>query len=224
MTLTAPGNASLLIKTSSPGTNFPGLQFLDNTGATKAELVAGTNGDLYIDMGGTGQNMHFRSSVGGSDMMRLSNSTLVLLEGLQVGTTQGFYVNSAGKLITYGGVNTAGNGMSAFLYSYTTPGPQSAPIGNITMITAGASALYQFTGEINCTLSNSASVTLALTFTDTSNTAQSLPITANCSALGPSSVADAVHAIRAKAGTSVSWSTSITGTPTYDAEVRLQSM
>ena len=224
MTLTAPGNTSLQIKTSSSGANYPNLQFLDNTGATKAQVLATTSGDVYFDMGSTSSNMHFRSSLNGSDLMRMNNNNLVILGGVQVGSSQGFYMNSAGKLVTYGGVNTAGNGMSTFLYSYTTPSPQGAPIGNTTMLTPGASALYQFTGEINCTVSSSSSVTLTLTFTDTSNTAQSLPITANCSVLGPSSVADIVHAIRAKGGTSISWSTSITGTPTYDAEVRLQSM
>ena len=103
---------------------------------------------------------------------------------------------------------------------------QVAAITDTTMVTVGGtSTAYRFTGTLNCTTTSAAATaSLNLKWTDTSSTAQTLTVTITCTALGASSIADMVHAIRAKNATAITFGVSIVNTPTFDIDVRLELM
>jgi hypothetical protein len=82
--------------------------------------------------------------------------------------------------------------------------------GNLTVACEGTSA--------------SATVTGNLIYTDVSGTVQTLGVTATCTSLGAASVADEVHAMQAKGGTNVQYSTTIANTPTYTISVSLETI
>ena len=114
-----------------------------------------------------------------------------------------------------------------------TPGPffsitsaaQTSAISDTILTTAAAAQLYRFSGEINCTSSTStATATLNLKWTDTSNTAQTLSITATCTTLGSSSIADMVHVIRVAAGANVTYGVTVANSPHYDVDLRMEQM
>jgi hypothetical protein len=109
-----------------------------------------------------------------------------------------------------------------FLWTSDKTGQTSA-ISDTTMLTVGsANTDYLFHGTVNCTASSaSATATLNLKWTDTSNTAQTLSALATCTTLGTASVNDLDHMIRALAGTTIKYGVTIANTPTYDVGVRL---
>ena len=110
-------------------------------------------------------------------------------------------------------------------YTNTLTG-QVAAITDTTMVTVGGtSTAYRFTGTINCTATSAAAqASLNLKWTDTGSQAQTLTVTDTCTALGSGSVADMVHAIRAKNATAITFGVTIANTPTYDVDVRLELM
>jgi hypothetical protein len=130
-----------------------------------------------------------------------------------------------GKVTKYNGTATAGDGLASILFTATQTA-QVAAISDTTMVTVGGtSTLYRFVGEINCTATSAAAqAALNLKWTDTGSQAQTLTVTDTCTALGSGSVADMVHAIRAKTGTTITYGVTITNTPTYDVDVRLEVM
>jgi hypothetical protein len=102
---------------------------------------------------------------------------------------------------------------------------QTSAISDTTLATPKADALFRFSGQVDCTTSSAAATaTLNLKWTDTSNTAQTLSVTATCTTLGAASLADMVHAIRAKASTAITYGVTIANTPTYDVDVRLETL
>jgi len=118
-------------------------------------------------------------------------------------------------------LNNGGLFIPTISYNATTAG-QTAAIADTTMVTAPATQLYQFVGEINCTTSSaSATATLNLKWTDSSNTAQTQSFLSTCTTLGASSVNQTVYPVRAKSGTAITWGVTIANTPTYDVDVRL---
>lgn len=101
---------------------------------------------------------------------------------------------------------------------------QVAAISDTTMVTAPASVLYSFVGTVKCTTTSaSATATLNLKYTDTSNTAQTVSATDTCTALVTTGVPNLNVALRAKSGTAITWGVTIANTPTYDVDVRLES-
>jgi hypothetical protein len=115
--------------------------------------------------------------------------------------------------------------VSNFLFN-TDKLAQVAAITDTTMFTVGsANAAFQFSGTPECTTSSAAATaTLNLKWTDVSSTAQTISVTATCTTLGASSIADMIHTFRAKAGTAITYGVTIVNTPTYDVSVRLEQM
>ena len=119
------------------------------------------------------------------------------------------------------GVMTCSGGLG-FTYNTNFLGRSSA-LGDTTMVTVGVSnAPYLFIGSVSCTGATSgAAVTMNLKFTDTSNTAQVVSVTANCTTLGGGSYASLTWPVNAKASTTVTIGATITGSPTFDVVPRL---
>ncbi len=84
-------------------------------------------------------------------------------------------------------------------------------------------AVYKFDGVINCTVVDAtATATLNLKYFDTSNTAQTVSVTATCATLGAASVGSINTLIREITGHSITYGVTIANTPTYDVSVRLE--
>jgi hypothetical protein len=115
--------------------------------------------------------------------------------------------------------------LTNIVYSNTIAGRTTA-INDTTMVTVGGTALsYRFTGNVTCTTSSAAATaTLNLKWTDTSTTAQTWTGLATCTTLGTASFADILHFIRAKASTTITIGVTIANTPTFDYDVRLETM
>lgn len=103
---------------------------------------------------------------------------------------------------------------------------QGSAVTDTTMWTVGGTtSTFRFSATLGCTTSSaSATATLNLKWTDTSNTAQTLSVTATCTTLGAASIADMVHTIRAKNATTITYGVTIANTPTFDINVRLESL
>lgn len=116
-----------------------------------------------------------------------------------------------GGIVEIAGVNTANTG---------------ADIGTTTLIGLGAAdAFYEVKADITCRTAVAGTETITITYTDTSNTAQTLTGSAACTALGGSSIVSIVQSFRAKASTNFQYATSHTGSqPTYDVSVGLYQL
>jgi hypothetical protein len=103
---------------------------------------------------------------------------------------------------------------------------QTSAVSDTTMFTVGGTtSTFRFSGAVSCTTSSSgATATLNLKYTDTSNTAQTVSVTATCTTLGASSVAQITQTIRAKNATTVTYGVTISNTPTYDVDARLEQL
>jgi hypothetical protein len=103
---------------------------------------------------------------------------------------------------------------------------QVAAVTDTTMFTVGAAtSTFRFSGLVACTTSSAtATATLNLKYTDTSNTAQTVSVTATCTTLGSASVADITKTIRAKNATNITYGVTIANTPTFDVSARLEQM
>lgn len=96
-----------------------------------------------------------------------------------------------------------------------------------TLFTVGAStALFRVHLSVQCTTSSaSATVTPAILYTDTSNTAQTVTGTAaTCTTLGAASVTSQDVTFRAKNATNIQYQTTIANTPTYDVSVTVEQL
>lgn len=95
---------------------------------------------------------------------------------------------------------------------------QTGNIGATTLFTAGSSdALYLVAAQVSCDSVVATGTALAtLSYTDISNTLQSLAITAAaCTTLGAASVSPLLTAVNVKAGTVVSYTTTTANSPHY---------
>jgi hypothetical protein len=156
------------------------------------------------------------------------NLYLVPASGSQyvyVGNSQKLAFDPYGNVDKLAGTTLAGQGVPGIVYTGTLSG-YAAAIGPTTMVTVGASPqLYRFSGEINASAAGSGSTAvLTLNWTDTSSTTQSISVTINDGTLGSASVASLAQNVRALNGTTVTWTVTITGTPTFDVDIRLEQM
>ena len=102
---------------------------------------------------------------------------------------------------------------------------QTQALSAVTLAMPGYSVLMRFSGTVACDSAiSTATVALNLIWTDISGTVQTITVTATCTALGAASVADMVHAIRVKGGTSLQYSTSVANSPVYDVDVSLETI
>ena len=95
---------------------------------------------------------------------------------------------------------------------------RTTAIGVTQLAAPGASGIYRFNYIAQCTVSSASTVAGTLTFTDSSNTLQTIALpVANCATLaGTTAVGQQSIIIRAKGGNAVSISAALSGTPTYD--------
>lgn len=96
-----------------------------------------------------------------------------------------------------------------------------------TLFTVGAStALFRVHLSVECTTTSaSATVTPAVLYTDTSNTAQTVTGTAaTCTTLGAASNTSQDVTFRAKNATNIQYQTTISNTPTYDVSVAVEQL
>lgn len=102
---------------------------------------------------------------------------------------------------------------------------QAAAISTSTAVTTGTNnAMWVLGASIACDSSSAAAtVTLTVSWTDVSNTVQTLtPSAATCTTLGSASFVDVDgKRIQVKAGTNITYSTAIANTPTYDLRIDL---
>lgn len=87
-------------------------------------------------------------------------------------------------------------------------------------------SLYRYNFDLDCTTTSAAAtVTTTVGWTDTSNTAQtSASSAATCTALGASSHIGGSVVFAAKAGTAITYATTIANTPTYNLRVVLEQL
>jgi hypothetical protein len=96
-----------------------------------------------------------------------------------------------------------------------------------TVFTVGAATvLFRVHISVECTTTSaSATVTPAVLYTDTSNTAQTVTGTAaTCTALGAASNTSQDVTFRAKNATTIQYQTTIVNTPTYDVSVTVEQL
>ena len=104
---------------------------------------------------------------------------------------------------------------------------QTTAITPVTLVTTVGNGLWRVAASLNCTTATAAStVNITVAWTDTSSTSQSITLgsAANCAALGAASMGSLASAIRVKSGSTITYSTSITGTPTYDVAVAVERL
>lgn len=118
--------------------------------------------------------------------------------------------------------STLGNGLGSFKAAGYLTGSTlvaanaSTTTAATTLVTPGANATYMAIANVTC-LSGTGTVTLKITYTDTSSTAQTIqPSAAACTALGSGSVAMINSPIRAKSGVAIQVTATLAGTANYD--------
>lgn len=98
---------------------------------------------------------------------------------------------------------------------------QTMNLGPTTLATAPADSLYVVDASLNCdSTSAAATVLITIAYTDISNTAQTVASSvATCTALGASSITSLSTPIQVRSGSTISYTTTIANTPTYDLRI-----
>ncbi len=176
-------------------------------------LLVDTNGNVYTTTAGDTSGVN----VNGTPMVDPNfNATAPAVDS---GFTAGTYKVSGSNVILE--VPTA----AKVTFSDTKIAQVAAVTDTTMVIVGGTSALYRFTGTVNCTTTSAAAVaTLNLKYTDTGSASQTVSVSDACTALVTTGVPNLVVALWAKNGTAITYGVSITNTPTYDVDVRLESM
>jgi hypothetical protein len=226
----ATGNNVLLIKNPSTNANAASyIKFGTDTAVVSSASWAYIGADhtgntIFHGTGAAGQAMYFQSS----GHYFTNTNGLTFFGGFRydgifgVGnssdaSTDPFQVSTAGQIRRINGATTANAGVHVVSYSQSLAA-QTALIADTTVLTQGAgpTGWYIAHGGISCDSANAtATATLNLKWTDTSTTAQTRSVTANCATLGPNSDVSLVNVTPVKGSTTVTWGVTITGTPTY---------
>lgn len=130
---------------------------------------------------------------------------------------------TAGVLAQYSAITTAGLGIPVQVGNSVLSG-QTTSLGPTTLVTVGAAtASYLVVVDLTCkTAVATATISVTINYTDASNTAQSIaPSAAACTALGASSFALINSPIRAKNGTTITYSTTAANSPNYDISAQV---
>ena len=150
-------------------------------------------------------------------------------------TANGVTQNTTTLLVDTGSVTPSGTAptfdasMAPTSQQPVTSAPFIAPEGSTTSIggtgqtifsTGSTVAQFDIRGSVACDSAVSgASVVLTVKYSDPSNTLQTMTGTANCTTLGPASVAGIDQVVRVNNGTTIKAYTTVTGTPVYGASV-----
>lgn len=137
------------------------------------------------------------------------------------------YLTASGAVISFDGrvgsvLFAPGDGPTTVASTVQTA--KTSAITTTNLFTTGvADASYRVGGTVYCeTTSAAATATLTVTYTDPSNTVQTITGTgAACATLGASSFQVVNTPIRAKAGTNIQYAVAIANTPTYDVSVQI---
>lgn len=180
----------------------------DLLGAAKFKAGAGVR---QIDL--------FGSTSGSCGLSTDATSTTLTNTCAFAGTT----LSLTGLLTSYNGITTAGLSFPVQVGSSTLSG-QTTSLGPTTLFTVGgATTSYLVSARVYCdTAVATATVTLSIGYTDSSNTAQTVtPSAAACTTLGAASFALIQTPIRAKNATTITYTTTAANSPNYDVSVQV---
>ena len=221
------GTVGALTPNTGSFTTVNASSFADAKGGFKVNGTAVVNSSAVVDAAKLGattgvapQAALGTGSVGAGNKVLLDNQTFgqVPVAGLVSSATT---VN--GQTCTLGSTCTIPSPTIA--YTNTVAGRTTAITDTNMAAVGGSPLLYRFSGTINCTTTSSAATaTLNLKWTDSSNTVQTQSVTATCTTLGSSSVGQITYTLRARNATNVTFGVTIANTPTYDVDVRLETM
>ncbi|HTU32375.1 MAG TPA: glycosyl hydrolase family 28-related protein [Candidatus Acidoferrum sp.] len=100
---------------------------------------------------------------------------------------------------------------------------RTTAIGTTTLLTPASAGGYDFTASLSCDSSSTGTVSVTVGWTDPSNTAQTATSsTATCTTLGSSSYVQFRQAMNVKSGTAITFSTTISNSPTYTLRLKLE--
>ena len=125
---------------------------------------------------------------------------------------------------SYAGVTLAGLGLAAVAAAVQSTG-QAASIGSTNLLTSAVAGLYIIFGTVTCTSAGSAgTVSVSVTHTDADSSATIAAVSGNISLTSTTNAAgnSALILRRVKAGTNVTYSTTVTGatgSPQYSVSV-----
>jgi len=186
------------------GTNIDGITFF-KVGVGQSVKVF-SDGTQYYSNRGTGTELQ----TGGGDIE--TQGKLNLTSNATIDLT-----NPSGGTILFGvnkdnvPVNAGANSVLAATTAIT-----STPL----LTTGVTPAQYTVVATVYCKTAVAATLTLSVTYTDVSNTSQTIsPTAANCAALGANSFVLVNSPIAAKESTSIAYAVAITGSPNYDARI-----
>lgn len=117
------------------------------------------------------------------------------------------------------------NGQSTFVVVKTA---QTSSLASTAIVASVASnSMWRISAQINCAnTAAAATAAVTITYTDISNTSQSITVgaAAACTTLGSASIAGFVQAFCPKAGTAINYSAAVVGSPTYDLRLTLEQI
>jgi hypothetical protein len=180
--------------------------------------------------------IHFASDAGYGTAQNIYDSTggtsLAIVDDTQIGSggsgavaPTGTYSTASGQSMVdhyrtsvYKAVDT---GMTVAIATAGSPQAMTPALGTSGLPTNKVPELnYEIHADVNCTVSSaSATATLNVVYTDTSNTAQTLSGTATCTTLGAASVAHIDQTVRIHNNSKIQYYTTIVNTPTYDVAI-----
>jgi fibronectin-binding autotransporter adhesin len=247
--ITAGTNANALVMgtggslgTSGSGTiTATAAPFSGITAATNVNaLVMGTGGSL--DVSGTGivratttptGGLLFPGSGSGTATVKASATagTPTVTWGTGTGTPAVTASSPLAINTTTGDVSCATCSQAVAITNYPSnvgsdvKTAQTSAIGSTTLLTTGgANATYMAVATINCTTTSAAAtVNVTVGWTDTGSQAQTqtLGSAVVCTSLGSASMGGFAFPFRAKTATTITYSTAIVNTPTYDVAVTI---
>lgn len=190
--------------------HFYGTYQFPSSGAISGLYVQNAAANVYL------HGFHYAVGVG-NPWLHLSAGTLHFGCG-----NSGIYTGGSAPVITGGTLQVDGCSVGS-----DNQAAQTAAIGAKTLFTVGpGTVLFRVHVSVQCTTTSAAAtVTPAVLYTDTSNTAQTVTGTAaNCAALGAASNTSQDVTFRAKNATAIQYQTTIANTPTYDVSTTVEQL
>lgn len=154
-----------------------------------------------------------------------TSGTIITTATFQAGTSGAFGTATDGHVSKYNGIVTFGMGLRPVVGGFIATGKTNALL-TTALITTTSTSTYHLSATVNCDTSVvAATVTFSYGWTDPSNTAQSVNVSAAvCTTLGAASVASVDQTFRAITGTAINISAAISGSPNYDVVANLEQL
>lgn len=187
-------------------------------------ISKGGQARLVLDGSGASTGFTIYRNDGQSTIYGASGDSRTFVQGLvanganlQLSSNGGCYFDSGSKMERYNGVATTGWGIPS-IYGSGRSTAQTAAVSSVAAYTVGSSdGTFLVSANINVTSFTAGTIKAQCTYTDETNTARTLDLTASVVASGAN--AGQVYRIRAKAATAITILTSGTFTTlTYNVE------